>query len=290
MSLPRGRVVAVSSGPPFGGHMDAFSWEPPTPQQVVAALRSAAEASDGGVVLLPGISDSAMDAWEAPVPEDIRATAREIGGFAPVGWNGKPDLFEAFGFENEFNAEPDHRCGPPGTFRVLHTNGLAEAYYVDVDPETGEWHGVFSLWDSIDATFEAPSLPQWLCHLADGIRRSAGAVRAGCYRRLEEAFFHWFRATAPESGNAEAFRDWAEREFVRLVPGKGVIDAPAARASADPVLAEVGAQLPDCASVIDLRGINAHTSIETIDSPGMGIDAGFRRFHHGRILAAVPWD
>lgn len=268
--------------------MNAFSSDPPTPQQVVAALRAAAEASDGGIVLLPGISDSAMDAWDAPVPEDIRAIARETGGFAPVGWNGEPDRFEAFSFEHEFNAEPNHRCGPPGTFRVLHTNGVAEAYYVDVDPDTGDWHGVFALWDSLNARFEAPSLAHWLLDLADGVRRAADAVRAGCYEDFDDAFSEWFFGQ-PADPDAEAVRGWADREELRL-PRAPVVDAPTARASADPVLAEAAAQLPDCASLADLRKAVGRTYVSTIDLPGMGIDAAFRRFHRGRILAAVPWD
>lgn len=198
--------------------MNAFSSDLPTPRQVVAALRSAADASDGGIVLLPGISDNAMDAWEVPVPEDIRAIARETGGFAPVGWNGEPDRFEAFSFEHEFNAEPNHRCGPPGTFRVLHTNGAAETYYVDVDPDTGEWHGVFALWDSLNARFEAPSLAHWLLDLADGVRRAADAVRAGCYEDFDDAFSEWFFGQ-PADPDAEAVRGWADREELRL-PGR----------------------------------------------------------------------
>ncbi|QOS59666.1 hypothetical protein [Thermobifida fusca] len=73
-------------------------------------------------------------------------------------------------------------------------------------------------------------------------------------------------------------------------PRAPVVDAPTARASADPVLAEAAAQLPDCASLADLRKAVGRTYVSTIDLPGMGIDAAFRRFHRGRILAAVPWD
>ncbi|MFD6949042.1 hypothetical protein A6A08_06705 [Nocardiopsis sp. TSRI0078] len=63
-----------------------------------------------------------------------------------------------------------------------------------------------------------------------------------------------------------------------------------ARASADPVLARVGARLPDSATVAGLRGVTRRTYVPVINHPDMRLDAAFQRFHRGRILAAVPWD
>ncbi len=270
--------------------MGLQSAETPKPGQVVAALRSAASAADGMVALRPGIDDRAMDGWGIPVPEHIRAILREVGGFdtlSPEGWT-----LEEFTPEHRDNYDPDgsyrSRCGAPGTFRVLHSNGAAETYYVDVDPTSGEWNGVFSLWDSINARFEAPGLGQWLLTLAHGIHRAAAATRADHFDDFDDAFGTWFWDGLPETANPSGAATAPDDR--RTPPKAAVIDAPTARASFDPVLSEVGAQLPDPASVADLRGVTRRTYVPVIKHPDMGLDAAFHRFHHGQILAAVPWD
>ncbi|TDQ53773.1 hypothetical protein [Actinorugispora endophytica] len=260
--------------------MDAHPGKAPEPARVVEALRSAAAASEGRMALRPGIGDRAMDAWEVPVPEHVRAIAREVGGFDTLDPHGRPR--KEFTLEHRDNRDPGgsyhSRCGEPGTFRIAHTNGAAEAYYADVDPGTGEWNGVFSLWDGLDARFEAPSLAHWLLALADGARAAADAVRAGRFDDFDDAFGRWFWNGLPGGDDR------------RNPPRATVVDAPSARASADPVLAGAAARLPDSASIADLRGVTRRTYVTTIAHSDMDLDAAFRRFHGGRILAAVPWD
>jgi hypothetical protein len=54
---------------------------PDDPAEVVTVLReAAAKAPEGAVRLLPGLADEAMDSWNVPVPEDIRAILRQVGG------------------------------------------------------------------------------------------------------------------------------------------------------------------------------------------------------------------
>ncbi|MDA2815005.1 hypothetical protein O4J56_30450 [Nocardiopsis sp. RSe5-2] len=258
---------------------------------MIAELRAAEAAANGWVEPLPGLTDAAMDGWEVPVPEHVRRVLRVTSGLRTLGPSGRVD--EEFTVEHEANGDPGgpfySRCGEPGTFRVLHTNGLAEAYYVDVAADTGEWNGVFSFWDSIDGRFEAPSLEDWFVILAKAARSAAFAVENGCFDSIRDAFFNvlWsdFTEKAGTTGHPE--HDWSAWHDPALAP---VVDAVTARASRDPVLAASGAHVPDSATVADLRGAVRRTLVPTLDLPGMGIDAAFRRFHGGRILAAVPWD
>ncbi|MDA2808609.1 hypothetical protein [Nocardiopsis suaedae] len=263
----------------------------PDPGRVVAELRTAEAAADGRVELLPGLTDAVMDGWEVPVPEHVRRILRTTAGLRTLGPGGRTD--EEFTVEHEANDDPGgpfySRCGEPGTFRVLHTNGLAEAYYVDVAADSGEWTGVFSFWDSLDGRFEAPSLEDWFIVLAKAVRSAAFAVEEGHFDGFSSAFFSvlWsdFTEKAGTTGHPE--HDWRAWMDLARAP---VVSAAAARASEDPVLTAAGAQVPDSATVADLRGAVRRTLVPTLDLPGMGIDAAFRRFHGGRILAAIPWD
>ncbi|PSK95370.1 hypothetical protein CLV63_11530 [Murinocardiopsis flavida] len=264
---------------------------PPEPAHVLAELRAAEEAADGAMELLPGVDDPAMDAWEVPVPESVRRILRETGGLRTLKASGRTD--EEFTVGHGANDDPGGpfytRCGDPGTFRILHTNGVAETYYVDVDPAAGEWNGVLSLWDGLDARFEAPSLGHWLLLLAGAVRSAARAVRDGGFDHFGSAFraLLWgdFTAVAGTAGDPE--HDWSAW---RNPPEAAVIDATTARASTDPVLAQAGALLPDSATLADLRGATRRTYVPVIRHPAMDLDAAFHRFHGGGVLAAVPWD
>ncbi|MCK9869450.1 hypothetical protein MRI28_07250 [Nocardiopsis dassonvillei] len=262
------------------------------PEHVLAHLREAERAADGQMVLLPGVDDAVMDGWEVPVPERVRRILRQASGLRTVDRTGRTyAVYTVEHRDNDDHGGPTYsRCGDPGTFRVLHTNGVAEAYYVDVDPATGLWHGVFSLWDSLDGRFEAPTLGHWFVILAKAVRSAARAAALGRFDGFDEAFraLLWsddFTETAQTTGDAE--HDWSTW---RTPPRAEVVDAVTARASADPVLAEAGARLPDCATVADLRGVTRRTYVPVIDHPRMELDAAFHRFHHGQVLAAVPWD
>ncbi|GAB3213263.1 hypothetical protein ACQEU5_24510 [Marinactinospora thermotolerans] len=67
-----------------------------------------------------------------------------------------------------------------------------------------------------------------------------------------------------------------------------VIDAVAAPSPPDLIVAEATATLPDRASMADPRGATRRTRAPMSGRPGRDLDAAFRCFHGGRILAALP--
>jgi hypothetical protein len=87
---------------------------PDDPAEVVTVLReAAAKAPEGAVRLLPGLADEAVDSWNVPVPEDIRAILRQVGGLAT------PQDREDFTPDHQLNgAQHADVCGEEGTSRL----------------------------------------------------------------------------------------------------------------------------------------------------------------------------
>ncbi|MUL41512.1 hypothetical protein FZ103_10045 [Streptomonospora sp. PA3] len=245
-------------------------------EDVVEALRAAAAARPEQVVLLPGVDDAAMDAWTAPPPERLRAVFRQTAGFWLRDWSN--DELDLFGPLHDMNRDAPEatgadRCGAAGTYRVVHTNAAAMTYYVDVDPQTGEWGRVFYFHREADAGLVASDLSTWLYKLAEVVRYAVGVAADGDNHVFAEAF-------------SERFFEWGGRRKV------------------DPVAAEeANEHLPPgidgrCAGadalVADLRRVEYPTEI-MFGAPGGDPRKGllgptYYRYDNGRFLVAVDLD
>ncbi|MET9698534.1 hypothetical protein ABZY31_16625 [Streptomyces sp. NPDC006529] len=175
--------------------------------RAVRELRSLAVEFPEVVRLDEGCTDAAMDAWEVPVPEEIRTVLRAIGGvrmagLAPLRLLPGAEADEAHAVDPE-----THRMmGGDGSYRPLarvdyaRSSALAQ---VRVDQESGAWGAVVSvptdpgqLRTYPELTFLAESLPVFLLTLARLARRAAASADAA--RHLAQAA-HWM---FPNSGEA----------------------------------------------------------------------------------------
>ncbi|MFD3481794.1 hypothetical protein [Streptomyces sp. NPDC058665] len=246
----------------------------------IALLREIADGSGGLVQLRPGLSDARMDAWAAPVPEEIRVLLRAVGGVRIAFGRRKDDdafLFSEIDFDASLN-EGTHpmggdgswyveQAGGQGTHRLVHLDSAGGFTYVDVDRETGAWGPVFIFWDDNDTTRLDSSLHAWL-------HRTARCLR---------------EALADADGNPHAFdsaftETW--REPHRDAPQVPTIPAAEARMSPDPVIRSVAAALPDDGSLADLREV-AGAAVVIFDFPE---PCRFGRAHGGTVLTAIPAD
>ncbi|WP_067707433.1 hypothetical protein [Nocardia yamanashiensis] len=246
----------------------------------ITRLRAVAEQSSGAVQLGPGVSESIIDSWPVPVPDEIRLLASEIGEI-------RFDEYDSITFTHPENTEPRYcRAGAPGAWWVLHTNSAAEIYYADIDPERGTWGRVFFHWEDNSTTLVAPSVTDWFLRLAAGFE---SALRVAGGERIE-GLSEWVDDDELEELDfASAFSDWFFRSGeifevedtpkVRAVP---VLDA---RHSPDPEVAAAAAGLPEEAVVADLRGAAYPTFVSF--SEFHGGRASYRRLAGGSFLAAV---
>src|SRR5690606_29901747 len=113
------------------------------PHATAARFQELARVSDGRIGLLPAVPDDEMSGWAVPVPEDVRAFLGAVGGFR-IGDR------HVFDFDHPDNHVPVvNENWPLGTDSstnwILHTDGSAMTYYVDV--EDGAWGRVFSFWE-----------------------------------------------------------------------------------------------------------------------------------------------
>ncbi|MFE3193211.1 hypothetical protein ACFXHA_29695 [Nocardia sp. NPDC059240] len=248
---------------------------------VVARLRAVAAASEGAVRLGPGVSDQTIDGWGVPVPADIRVLAQEIGEI----WF---DEYDPITFTHSENSAPGCcRGGAAGTWWVLHTNGAAETYYADIDPETGAWGRVFSHWEDDSAALVAESVLDWFESLAEGldlaVRIAAGERHPDLREELDED-------ELGELDFEDVFIDWFHRGGDVLVFDAEAIVAPMpvaeARYSPDPELAAVAAALPEGGVLADLRDAGYPTSVPF--GYLRGGPAKYRRLSGGAFLAAIP--
>ncbi|MGW6917993.1 SMI1/KNR4 family protein [Kitasatospora sp. NPDC054939] len=246
---------------------------------MAALLQDVARASDGLVKFDAGITDERMDAWAVPVPDGLRALFREIGGIriqvGRVADNGYvPAEHISFdhaydtGLYNGYNVSwyQDH-AGGVGSHRFLYTDHGDGHTYVDVDRTTGHWGPVLVFWDATDTQLLAPSLEEWLRHLAACLRAALDGA-----------------GTEPHAFG-RAFADRWDPTAERPVD-LPVLDVAGALAGGDPVLARIAAGLPADARLADLRGADGVARVEF----GPWATCRYARHENGAVLSAVPWD
>lgn len=247
-------------------------------EPLIALLREIADGSGGLVQLRPGLSDARMDAWAAPVPEEIRVLLRAVGGIRIAFGRRKDDgtfLFSEIDFDASLN-EGTHpmggdgswyveQAGGPGTHRFVRLDPGGGFTYVDVDRETGAWGPVFIFWDDNDTTRLDSSPHAWL-------HRTARCLR---------------EALADSGGDPYAFdsaftETWTEPH--RNAPQVPTIPAVEARTSPDPAIRSAAAALPDDGALADLREVDGGAAV-IFDFPEL---CRFGRAHAGTVLTGVP--
>ncbi|MGW4895111.1 hypothetical protein ACWEQL_22990 [Kitasatospora sp. NPDC004240] len=252
----------------------------PTAAQVTELLRVVAARSGGLVRLDPGIGDIRMDTWPVPVPEEIRALLREIGGVRIVTSrsvvNGHESI-DRVDLDHDLNRGgydghgadwyQDH-AGGPGTHWFVHTDHGDTHTYVDVDRETGAWGPVLDFWDATDTVRAADSLPAWLHRLGSCLSRALDETGTEDVR----AFGHRFADLWPEP--EQPYTD---------VP---YVTAAEALAGADQVLSEAAAGLPQDARLADLRAVAGPARVDF----RLPVTCRYSRHAGGGVLAATPWD
>uniref|UniRef100_UPI003F49249D hypothetical protein n=1 Tax=Actinomadura sp. CA-154981 TaxID=3240037 RepID=UPI003F49249D len=238
--------------------------------EVVARLEALAADSGGQVRLAPPVSGEEISSWTTGVPGDVRAFLERTSGFT-VG--GHPHVFD-------FNLPDNHvpvaneywPLQDASASWLLHTDGSATTYYVDVDPESGAWGRVFSFWEQPYARLVAPDFLTWVDNLATGIRLSLEAARPGT--DLRRAFAEWLY-------DAEDSLSRHPSDVVEPMP------VATARTSGDAQVAETAAGLPDDAFLADLRTATYPTEIPFARVVPVGEAVTYTRFHSGGFLAAT---
>lgn len=245
---------------------------------LIALLRETADGSGGLVQLRPGLTDTRMDAWAAPVPEDIRVLLRAVGGIRIAFGRRKDDdtyLFTDIDFDEPLNEGTSpgggdgswyvEQAGGPGTHRFVHLDSGGGFVYVDVDRETGGWGPVFIFWDSNDTARTDSSFLAWLHRTARCLREALRDADSNAY-----AFNSAFTET------------WTEP--AQNAPKVPTVPAVEARTSPDPVIRSVAAALPDDGALADLRELDG-AALVIFDFPEL---CHFGRTHGGAVLTAVP--
>lgn len=247
-------------------------------EPLIGLLREIADGSGGLVQLRPGLSDARMDAWAAPVPEEIRVLLRAVGGLRIAFGRREDDgafLFSEIDFDESLN-EGTHpmggdgswyvaAAGGPGTHRFVRLDSAGGFTYVDIDRETGAWGPVFTFSDDNDTTRLDSSPHAWLHRTARCLREALRNADGDAYA---------FDSAFTEVWNAPH----------RDAPRVPAIPAVEARTSPDPVIRAVAATLPDDGAVADLREVDG-PALVIFDFPEL---CHFGRAHTGTVLTAVP--
>ncbi|MFF3014300.1 hypothetical protein [Streptomyces sp. NPDC057939] len=277
---PEGGVLflrSVVSGDFLGREVRRHRESADAAHRAVTGLGELAARMPEFVRLAPGTTDSAMDAWGVPVPEEIRTVLRAVGGVDVAGLPGLALLPGAA--DHEVDPELHRMLGGDGTYRPLARlrYGRSEALLqVRTDPTNGQWGHVVSvpadpdrLREFPEAALVAESLPGLLLeYLRLARRAAAGADFAGQVRQ----------------------------DPTRLLPGAGhpwPRPRPAAEwaGDADPLRAAAAAELPVGAYAADLRTVPIPSDVcfhRAREWPGtarldrLSFPAG------GRLVAAVP--
>lgn len=230
----------------------------PTPKQILeAARRERFVNRDGEEIQLdlePGLSDEEIEEIDhrlpAPLPAEIRELLRLTSGFHfPASEILDTVSFpgESFGLEEIF----------PTALQIAR-DSFGNAWIVDVHPDTGLWAPLFYVChDPPVAVLQSPDLATFLDEVL-----SLG--RPGRRSAVEEV--HEETAHTIWTGNP------------------GLIPAPEARKSSDTLLRAFAADLPDGASLVDLRA----------GTVGSGFSLGLygaltilRRFGNERLFALI---
>ncbi|MFJ8547017.1 hypothetical protein ACIRFH_34615 [Streptomyces sp. NPDC093586] len=142
---------------------------------VVRILREAAGKRPGEVELSEGFTDGEMDAWGVPVPPEVRAVLKEIGGMSVQG--------DAYGFGPRGHARFED------DFLVMgELDSKGSSLLVLVGITAAGWGPVMTIdpWaDECEITIEAPDFVHWLAQVAGRLADGQGAERPA-----PEAFTH----------------------------------------------------------------------------------------------------
>ncbi|WP_405532750.1 hypothetical protein OG592_35760 [Streptomyces avidinii] len=245
-------------------------------RRAVAELRALAAEFPGLVVLEAGCADSVMDGWAVPVPEEVRAVLREIGGVAIAGL---PALRLLPGAPEHAVAPELHRMlGGDGAYwplaRIGHGRSHALAQ-IRIDPATGQWGYVVSVPADGEKLREYPELALLAESLADLLLTLARLAR---------------RAAAGPDFAARMARDtrWLFPNTGEPWPRPAPVGEWAG--SADPLLA-AATELPDGTHAADLRAVPIPSDLCFYRAAGWPYAARLERLHFaaaGQLAAAVP--
>lgn len=245
-------------------------------RRAVAELRELAADCPGSVVLDAGCTDSVMDGWAVPVPEEVRTVLREIGGVAIAGL---PALRLLPGApEHAVDPELHRMLGGDGSYwplaRIGHGHGHALAQ-IRIDPATGRWGYVVSVPGDGESLREYPelallaeSLPDLLLTFARLARRAAAGPDFAARMARDTRWL--FPNTGEPWPRPAPVGEWA--------------------GSADPLLA-AATELPDGTHAADLRAVPIPSDLCFYRAAGWPYAARLERLHFaaaGQLAAAVP--
>ncbi|MFJ2748162.1 hypothetical protein [Streptomyces sp. NPDC087297] len=247
-------------------------------RRAVAELRSLAAEFPDHVLLEAGCADSVVDSWAVPVPEDVRAVLREIGG---VAISGLPALRLLPGApEHAVDPELHRMLGGDGAYwplaRIGNGNGRSHALaQIRIDPATGQWGYVVSVPGDGAKLREYPELALLAESLADLLLTLARLAR---------------RAAAGPDFAARMARDtrWLFPNTGEPWPRPAPVGEWAG--SADPLLA-AATELPDGTHAADLRAVPIPSDLCFYRAAGWPYAARLERLHFaaaGQLAAAVP--
>ncbi|MFJ3835644.1 hypothetical protein ACIPY6_09000 [Streptomyces sp. NPDC090054] len=245
--------------------------------RAVAGLGELARRFPEFVRLAPGATDSAMDAWDVPVPDAIRTVLRAVGG---VDVAGLPALVLLPGAA-EHGVDPElHRMlGGDGTYRPLARlrYGRSEALLqVRTDPSSGQWGHV-------------------VCVPADPARLREFPEAALVAESLTGLLLEYLRLARRAAAGTD-FTGQVRHDPTRLLPGAGhpwPRPRPVAEwvGDADPLRAAAAAELPAGSYAADLRAVPIPSEVCFHRAREWPYAARLDRLSFpagGRLVAAVP--
>lgn len=182
-------------------------------RRAVAELRALAGEFPDHVVLEAGCADSVVDGWAVPVPEDVRAVVREIGGVAIAGL---PALRLLPGApEHAVDPELHRMLGGDGAYwplaRIGNGNGNGRSHalaQIRIDPATGQWGYVVSVPGDGAKLREYPELALLAESLADLLLTLARPAPVG----------EWAGSADPLLAAATELPDGTHAADLRAVP------------------------------------------------------------------------
>lgn len=238
--------------------------------EVIARLEALAADSGGRVELAPPVSREEISSWTMRVPDDFRAFLERTSGFT-VG--GHPHVFDLNLPDNHEPVVNEYwPLQDESASWILHSDGSATTYYVDVDPESGAWGRVFSFWEEPYARMVAPDVLTWVDNVVTGTRLALETAQQGT--DLRRAFSEWLYG-------AEGSLSRHPSDVVEPMP---VVEA---RTSDDALVAEIASCLPDDAFLADLRTAGYPTEVPFARVVPAGEVVTYTRFHNGSFLAAA---
>jgi hypothetical protein len=226
-----------------------------TAEDAIEALRRMEQRLPDYFKLEPGATDAELAEADPLLPDDIRALLRVT---TAIRVRGRDEVV----FDPRRTAVGGEWIWGPGDgARVICSLGTGDNFFVDRDPETGAWGGVFSQSADFFDTWAycARSLPDFLVDYSD---KSLAHAAAG--------------GDENEFGICFPFEDVWRLKDPR--PGTPVGDL---RGTDDAELSEALASLPDDAVLFDLRGLEPPVMM---DMKGEG---EFRRYGARRLFAVT---